>query len=335
MKKQIHSPTPLILTPGYFYEQSWDNREDMTHGINNWEFHCTYQLQPKALCGHRQVLHLQSMQVNHVKRVAGMMHSPTSPENSFNILLIEGCENKACLGPMKLQAGDIIFFDDSYTHNFINSGEIEFTVVTIQKSSLGSLLPTLTKVINHHIYDTDARFASTLHKIWKRFADTPVQETKSQNFEKAEDEILSVIIEFLSEQTPAIPTLTDGERTVLKIRDQVFGHMDGNVSIGSLAKQHQISEQTMQVSFKSLFGYTPKRFLRLLKLNLVHQELIKSNAKETTVTKTAFKWGFTHMGQFTAYYTELFGQNPSETLRTPYFHEENIKEGCVARQEEI
>lgn len=41
------------------------------------------------------------------------------------------------------------------------------------------------------------------------------------------------------------------------------------------------------------------------------------------------------MGHFSAYYTNLFDENPSATLKTPYFKEENIKEECVARQEEI
>ena len=134
---------------------------------------------------------------------------------------------------------------------------------------------------------------------------------------------------------PVIPKLTEGEKTALEIRDQVFRHMDGNVSISSLARQYKISEQTMQSSFKSLFGFTPNRFLRLLKLNHVHQELLTSNTGQTTVSRVASKWGFMHMGHFSHYYAELFGKSPSDTLRTPYFQEEYIKEGCAIRREEL
>ena len=40
------------------------------------------------------------------------------------------------------------------------------------------------------------------------------------------------------------------------------------------------------------------------------------NPTETSVMKIAQKWGFAHMGRFSQYYTELFGENPSVTLKT-------------------
>lgn len=334
MKTQLLNANPLELSAGYFLDQYWDNRETLTHGLLNWEYNCMYQLQPKSLRGRRQVLHLLSMQTNHVQRPGGLMHNPSSPKDTFCILVIEACEDKACYGRMKLKTGDIIFFDDEYTHNFINNGAIEFTVVSIQKSSLGSLLPKLTKIINHSIHDADAHFASTLHEIWNRFTDTSTLKKQPQDFQQAEDEMLAVIMGLLAEQSPMIPKLTAGEKTALAIRNQVFHHMDGTISIHSLAKQHQISEQTLQNSFKSLFGFTPKLFLRMLKLNLVHQELLKSNSSQSTVSQIAYKWGFTHMGRFSGYYTELFEQNPSQTLKALSCEEDNIKDVCVDRQEQ-
>ncbi len=335
MIKPKLNTNPLILSPGHFYEQYWDNVEAATQNVLNWEYNCIYQLKPNGLNGQRQVLDLNSMQINHVSRAGGMMLTPSASKDSFVIMVLEFCADKACLGPMKLQTGDIIFFDDRDAHNFINNSAIEFTAVSIRKSSLGPLLAKLTKIINHHIYDTDSGFTSTLHEILKRFINSSGQKKDAQSFQGAEDEILGVIMKLLSEQTPTIPKLTAGENTALKIRDQVFHHMDGNISISSLAKQHQVSKQTLQNSFKSLFGFTPKQFIRLLKLNLIHQELINSNPEQSTVMKIAYRWGFTHMGRFSGYYTELFGQNPSLTLKTSCFREENIKESCIIRQEEI
>jgi len=42
-----------------------------------------------------------------------------------------------------------------------------------------------------------------------------------------------------------------------------------------------------------------------------------------------------HMGQFSHYYTELFGENPSQTLKTDYRISIPIANSCVRRQEEI
>ena len=41
------------------------------------------------------------------------------------------------------------------------------------------------------------------------------------------------------------------------------------------------------------------------------------------------------MGQFTRYYTDLFGENPSQTLKSIYHQEKSIEASCAIRQEEI
>ena len=190
MIKPKLNKNPLILSPGHFYEQYWDNAEVATQNVRNWEYNCIYQLKPNGLRGQRQVLDLNSMQINHVGRLGGLMLTPCASKNSFVIMVLALCADKACLGPMKLRTGDIVFFDDSDAHNFINNGAIEFTAVTIKKSRLGTLLATLTKIINHHIYDTDSRFRSTLYEILKRFSDSSGQKKDTQSFQEAEDEIL-------------------------------------------------------------------------------------------------------------------------------------------------
>ena len=336
MKKLTPNSNPLKLSPGYFFEIYMNSRETLEQGKLNTEYNCMYQLLPKSLRGYRQVLHLNAMQTSYIWRPGGLMFGPAAPKDSFIIAVFENCVDKACFGRMKLKTGDIIFFDDSYIYNFINSGEISFNTVAIEKSRLGSLPPIMRSILNHRIYDTDSRFASILHEIWKRFTEPSTAKKESEDFQQAEDEILDVLMELLAEQTPAIPKLTAGEKTALAIRNQVFHHMDGAINIQSLAEQHNISQQTLQNSFKSLFGFTPNFFLRTLKLNHVHQELAKSTPEQTTVSQVAYKWGFTHMGRFSGYYTELFEQNPSQTLKAPYSAaEENIKDSCVGRQEEM
>jgi len=121
----------------------------------------------------------------------------------------------------------------------------------------------------------------------------------------------------------------------LAIRDQVYAHMDGKVNIASLARQHNVSEGTLQNSFKSLFGFTPKNFLRQMKLNLVYRDLKEADIEYETVSNVARRWGFMHMGHFSNYYTELFGENPSQTLKTPYLPENSMSGECVERQEEM
>jgi transcriptional regulator GlxA family with amidase domain len=54
-------------------------------------------------------------------------------------------------------------------------------------------------------------------------------------------------------------------------------------------------------------------YCRELRVAAVRQELLHPNA-QTSVTDTALKWGFNHLGRFSSYYAQRFGQLPSETL---------------------
>lgn len=62
------------------------------------------------------------------------------------------------------------------------------------------------------------------------------------------------------------------------------------------------------------FDQHPDRWYRLARLNGVHREL-KSRHKGLTVTRAATRWGFCHLGRFSADYAGLFGRHPRETLR--------------------
>ncbi|MCD6212689.1 MAG: AraC family transcriptional regulator [Sulfurovum sp.] len=332
MKKDTHKPQPLKINEGYFIDQQYDNYEMMQANITNWKQLCPYQLRPDSLSGRLQILHLHLMQIVFGKRNGGTMHYAGSPKDSLNIALVESCEDKGCFGRIKIKTGDIFFFDDTHPNNFIANHTVKFIVISIDKNNLGSRLSSLSKVLDHRIYDTDAHLRTMLREIWKRFTASS-SKVDTQSYQKAEEQILSTVMELLADQTPVIPKLTNGEKIALDIRDQVMHHLDGKISISSLAKQHNITEQTLQNSFKSLFGFTPKKFLHQLKLNLVHHELQKDNPKQNTVSKIAFKWGFEHMGHFSSYYTELFGVNPSQTLKTPYQIEDDIEALCVTRKE--
>ncbi|RLA64848.1 MAG: hypothetical protein DRQ78_05785 [Epsilonproteobacteria bacterium] len=335
MRNKIYNPLPLNISAGFISDKQYNSYEVMSESIANWEQLCPYQLRPNGLSGRHKVLQLHRMQVVYAQRHGGTMHNVGSAKDSMTIAVVETCADKACVGNLKLKRGDILFFDDSHPYNFITNDSIQFTAVTLHKSRLGLQQSKLLQTLNHCIKDLDAQFATILHRIWDRFTKSSHEKKNIQNYKDAEEEILSVLMKLLLEQTPTKSKLTAGEKISLEIRDQVFHHMDGNISISSLSKQYKVSEQTLQNSFKSLFGFTPKKFLRQLKLNIVHQELQKNEPGQNTVSKIALKWGFKHMGRFSAYYTELFGENPSQTLKNNQSKKNNLEESCVLRKEEI
>lgn len=74
------------------------------------------------------------------------------------------------------------------------------------------------------------------------------------------------------------------------------------------------SARTLQYAFGDVMQMTPIAYLRILRLNKVRSMLQTAGPAEITVTQSATKWGFFHLGEFARDYRHLFGERPSETL---------------------
>jgi len=156
-----------------------------------------------------------------------------------------------------------------------------------------------------------------------------------QLIQTIEDEVTQVILHSITAQKVNIPSFKGSERIALLIRKKLFHHMDSTISIENLAAEYSISEKSLQTAFKSIFGFTPFLFIRLMKLNLVYHELLQIKQENITVSRVAQKWGFKHMSRFSSYYKELFLELPSETLQREQLLSNGMSNYCVERQEEL
>jgi AraC-like DNA-binding protein len=75
------------------------------------------------------------------------------------------------------------------------------------------------------------------------------------------------------------------------------------------------SSRALQNAFKHVYGIPPKSYQKALRLAAVRQGL-KDGREGTTVSATAVRWGFFQFGYFAMDYRRMFGEGPSETLRS-------------------
>ena len=94
-------------------------------------------------------------------------------------------------------------------------------------------------------------------------------------------------------------------------------HAAEPVSIGELAMAARVSVRALQLAFRTELGLTPMEYLRRVRLDHVHQDLlaIAQGRAAGTVTDVALRWGFTHLGRFSGFYRETYGKLPSQTAR--------------------
>lgn len=90
-------------------------------------------------------------------------------------------------------------------------------------------------------------------------------------------------------------------------------HAAAPITIAEVAAELSVSVRSLQAGFREWRNGTPHLFLREIRLRRVHEAL--SAGHEENVTDVALRFGFSHLGRFSAYYETKFGERPSATLR--------------------
>ena len=302
--------------------QTFDTVTLMRNSSTNWTYDSVYKLLPEAFEGENNILFFPTLQLSYGKRSGGIMYETVSPKGMISVGIVHDAQGKFCFGNAKLKSGDMLIFDDAAPSSLITDKPLFASTVSIPKKTYRRLTQALTPYLGKVLFDKGGAMAKMMEDILEQ-AKTDETFMQDEPRQKAlETELINHLNILIETQTPHFPKLTKGEKIALTIRDRIYHEINGKVTIASLAEEFGVSEQTLQNAFKSLFGFTPNRFIRHLKLNHVRKELIEADPAHNTIVNIANRWGFTHMGHFSRYYTELFGENPSVTLQRPFSQEE-------------
>lgn len=86
------------------------------------------------------------------------------------------------------------------------------------------------------------------------------------------------------------------------------------ITLEEVVEAAQISQKALYSNFKRFYGVSPMAYLRKLRMDSVHQNLLTAEANEN-ITGIALKWGFNHLGRFSQEYKKRFGESPSQTCK--------------------
>jgi AraC-like DNA-binding protein len=92
-------------------------------------------------------------------------------------------------------------------------------------------------------------------------------------------------------------------------------HPDADISVADIAAAASVSIRTVQVAFRRHLNTTPMAYLRTVRLDQVHRELLTSDASNgATVADIASRWGFYNHSRFATRYRRAYGVRPRDTL---------------------
>lgn len=115
------------------------------------------------------------------------------------------------------------------------------------------------------------------------------------------------------EQPATEPTSAPAATPVATALTFMRTHAAQSLTAEAIAMAAGATPRLLHEQFRRQCGVSPLQHLRHLRLDSVHQEL--RNATPTaSIAGTARRWGFAHLGRFTAASEERFGESPATTL---------------------
>jgi AraC-like DNA-binding protein len=75
-----------------------------------------------------------------------------------------------------------------------------------------------------------------------------------------------------------------------------------------------VSDRWIRAAFRRVYGVSVLAYFRSRAMHGAHRELRSSRPEATSVTEVAMRWGFWHLGRFSANYKSYFGELPSRSL---------------------
>ena len=132
--------------------------------------------------------------------------------------------------------------------------------------------------------------------------------------------LAAVVIQTLPTNVTTEPTARDRLDSRPPLLRRAIAYIEGNVeeaiALADIAASVHVTPRALQYMFRRHLQITPMEYLRRVRLDHAHRELLASDPSTTTIQIVSTRWGFAHTGRFASMYRKAYGRNPSDTLRS-------------------
>jgi transcriptional regulator GlxA family with amidase domain len=112
-----------------------------------------------------------------------------------------------------------------------------------------------------------------------------------------------------------VPTSSGHPPLLRRALSYIHDNAHHDISVNDIAEAVNVTPRSVQYAFRRYLGTTPLEYLRRIRLDQAHKDLIAADPTVDTVMAIAGRWGFSHAGRFSRIYKQTFGTPPSRTLR--------------------
>ncbi len=160
------------------------------------------------------------------------------------------------------------------------------------------------------------RFRTALHGIMVNALDCPDALNYQAATRRMSEAIVDICLDVLGSayETPRVErdALRVHRAIVERAREYILANREEPPTVTELCAYLNMSRRGVHYAFMQVLDVNPVTFIRNVRLHAVRRTLLQG---AESVSAAAHHWGFWHLGMFSCYYKELFGELPSETAR--------------------
>lgn len=237
---------------------------------------------------------------------AGKANTPNGAINEDNLWCFSAGREFGCTSQMNFRAYGIS----------ISEVLLDEVADTCQLSDIHSKLGSNQIVRCKHRTDLD-ELRQQLASISNSFSNS----CSSQAILQAnQHDLVRELLEALDSTKVAIPLkMSVRKRQVLsRTLDYLEANPGSPITVHQLAKIAGAGVRTLEYVFRDYFGVTPKTYLMARRLAGARHDLLRFDTTSNLVHDVAIRWGFWHLGRFSTYYKNFYGELPSETLKRQF-----------------
>ena len=283
---------------------TFETFEGMKKYGKNWSFYDFFRYGTRPFKGQYDICQHPNFQIADTIYEDGLMYKGYAPKDTITLAVIIKKKGSLISNKKLLNRHEVLVMDDVKEYETIFSHYVEIGTISMQKTFVNTHFPYLNQKINKVYFDTDGLLTKMIHDV----------ENNILCNERSIESRLLKNIKYLSldKQAEISKKLSKKTFTVFTIRNYLIEHIEESITVNDIASHFGISDKTLQTSFKKIFGHTPKKFIKLLKLNLAYRDIIMNLGKKGSIAQIATKYGFTNFGLFSKEYKQMFGVLPSE-----------------------
>jgi AraC family ethanolamine operon transcriptional activator len=165
------------------------------------------------------------------------------------------------------------------------------------------------------------RFRDAVRQVLRVAANCPQFESEA-TAKIAARGLLKLAIGIVGQQQSPWPESTRGrpklprDDIIRRSKQAIEERESERVFVGDLAAAAEVSERTLETAFNEYYGVGPVRYLQLRQLHRIRRALQAADSEAVSVSEVLVRHGEWEFGRFASRYRRVFGELPSETLRS-------------------